>query len=279
VRRIAAGWRLAKLSLRVVWSDGSLSVLVVLGGIAAGAVGLSFLVPAMIAHEIEEDVLAAILAVIGVYLATLVATYFAVALAAAAAEVLEGRDATVRGGMAVASRMTGPIAGWALVLTTVNLVLQALRERAGILGSLLLGAATVAWGLATFLVVPILALEGLGPLQALDRSASLFRQKWGEQLVGTASIGVLFAVLGTVPAIALVLAGLAAGSTAVAVACLVLAVLLAVAAGVLGSAARAVFAVALYRYASGTGATGPFTTYDLEHAVARKGTWRRSGGL
>jgi hypothetical protein len=40
-----------------------------------------------------------------------------------------------------------------------------------------------------------------------------------------------------------------------------------------------VFAVALYRYASGTGATGPFTTYDLEHAVARKDTWRRSGGL
>ena len=67
-------------------------------------------------------------------------------------------------------------------------------------GSLLLGAATVAWGLATFLVVPIVALEGLGPLAALDRSASLFRQKWGEQLVGTASIGVLFALLGTLPA-------------------------------------------------------------------------------
>lgn len=98
----------------------------------------------MIAHQIEEDVLAAILAVIGVYLATLVATYFAVALAAAAAEVLDGRDATVRGGMAVASRMTGPIAGWTLVLTTVNLVLQALRERTGILGNLLLGAASVA---------------------------------------------------------------------------------------------------------------------------------------
>ena len=54
----------------------------------------------------------------------------------------------------------GAIAGWALVLTTVNLVIQALRSRAGIIGSLLLGAATVAWGLATFLVVPIVALEG-----------------------------------------------------------------------------------------------------------------------
>ena len=139
--RVAAGWRLAQLGLRVVRSDGSLTALVVLGGVAAGAVAIAFLVPALVAYEIEEEVLAGIIAAVGVYLATLVATYFAVALAAASADVLDGRDATVRGGMAVASRLTGPIAGWALVLTTVNLILQALRERAGILGNLLLGAA------------------------------------------------------------------------------------------------------------------------------------------
>lgn len=265
--RVAAGWHLAKLSLRVVARDGSLATLVVRGGLPSGAVGLSFLVPAAIAHGIDENALAVVL----VYLATLTGTYFAVALAAAAADVLEGRDATVRGGMAVASRATGPIAGWALLLTTVNLVLQLLRERAGILGRLLFGAATVAWGLATLLVVPILALEGLGPLQALERSAALFRAKWGEQLVGAASIGVLFAVLGTVPAVVLLTLGLASGSTAVAAICIALGVVVAVVAGVLGSAARSVFAVALYRYASGTGATGPFTAADLELAVARKG--------
>lgn len=268
--RIAAGWHLAKLSLGVVRSDGSLSVLVILGGIASGAVALGFLVPAAIAYGIEEKWLAAVLTVIGVYLATLVGTYFAVALAAAAAAVLDGQEATVRGGTAVASQNLGAIAGWALVLTTVNLVIQALRQRAGILGNLLLGAATVAWGLATFLVVPILALEGLGPLAALDRSASLFRQRWGEQLVGTASIGVLFALLGTVPALALGFLGVASGSTAVAIVLIALAVLIAVAAGVLGSAARAVFAVALYRYAAGTGGTGPFSERDLESAVARR---------
>lgn len=269
--RIAAGWRLAKLSLRVVWSDGSLSVLVVLGGIASGAVAIAFLVPAFVAYEIEEEVLAGILAAVGVYLATLVATYFAVALAAASAEVLDGRDATVRGGMAAASRVTGPIAGWALVLTTVNLILQALRERAGILGNILLGAASVAWSLATFLVVPILALEGLGPIRALERSSSLFRQKWGEQLVGTASIGLLFALLGGLPAAIIVVLGFATGSDGVAVGAIVVAVLVVIAASVLGSAARAVFAVALYRYAAGAGATGPFTQWDLERAVARKG--------
>ena len=80
----------------------------------------------------------------------------------------------------------------------------------------------------------------------------------------------LFALLGTVPALALGFLGLASGSTAVAIVLIVLAVLIAVAAGVLGSAARAVFAVALYRYAAGAGATGPFSDQDLESAVARK---------
>lgn len=268
--RIAAGWHLAKVSLGVVRCDASLSVLVVLGGIASGAVAISFLIPAALAYDIEENWLAAVFAVVGVYLATVIGTFFAVALAAASADVLDGRDATVRGGLAVASRNVGAIMGWALVLTTVNLVIQALRERAGFLGNLLLGAAAVAWGLATFLVVPILALEGLGPFDALRRSSALFREKWGEQLVGTASIGFLFGVLGTVPAVALVFLGLASGSTVIAVALVVVGVLIAIAAAVLGSAARSVFSVALYRYAAGQGATGPFSDADLQSAVARK---------
>jgi Family of unknown function (DUF6159) len=163
--------------------------------------------------------------------------------------------------------------GWALVLTTVNLVIQALRERVGFLGNLLLGAAAVAWGLATFLVVPILALEGLGPLDALRRSTGLFREKWGEQLVGTASIGLVFGLLGTVPAVALVFLGIASGSTVVAVALVVVGVLIAVAAAVLGSAARSVFSVALYRYAAGHGATGrsPTPTCTTRSPVSASG--------
>jgi hypothetical protein len=205
-----------------------------------------------------------------VYLATVAATYFAVALAAAAAEVLDGRDATVRGGMAVAGRRVGAVLGWALVLTTVNLVLQLLRQRAGLLGTVLLGAAAVAWGLATLLVVPVLAFEAVGPLAALQRSTSLFRQKWGEQLAGAASIGLLFALLGVVPATALMVIGLSTGSEPAALAFLVVAILIVVAASIVGSASRAVFAVALYRYATGIGATGPFTEHDLERAVIRK---------
>lgn len=269
--RIATGWALAKRSLAVVRSDGSLSVLVILGGVSSAAIAIAFLVPAAMAYDLGENWLAYGIMAVGVYCATVVGTYFAVAVAAAAAEVLDGRDATVRSGLAISAQRVGPIAGWALVLTTVNLLLQALRERTGPLGAILLGAASVAWGLATFLVVPIVALEGLGPLSALERSTSLFRQRWGEQLVGTASIGLLFALLGIVPAAVLVALGIGSGSEELTIALLVVAVVIVAASSVLGSAARAVFSVALYRYASGVGGTGPFTTAELESAVARKG--------
>jgi hypothetical protein len=270
VGRIAAGWGLAKLSLRVVWSDGSLTALVVLGGLASGAVALAFLAPAAVAYSIDERWLAAI---IGRSWRLPLHRGRDVLRGGARGGGLGGARRPRRdgpGGMAVASRCVGAILGWALLLTTVNLVLQALRDRAGLLGNLLLGAAAVAWGLATLLVVPILALEGLGPVGALSRSTALFRERWGEQLAGAASIGVLFAVLGVVPAVVLMAIGFASGSNVVAIALLVVAVLVAVVVGVLGSAARAVFAVALYRYAAGAGATGPFTERDLEGAVLRK---------
>ena len=72
----------------------------------------------------------------------------------------------------------------------MNLVISFIRERAGVAGEVIAGIAGVAWGLVTFLVVPVIALEGLGPWQALKRSGSLFRQRWGEQITGNLAIGI-----------------------------------------------------------------------------------------
>ena len=268
--RIRKGWELAKQSLTVVRQDGSLSAIVILGALATAFVALALFVPAAFFQSDNNNVVAAIFAAVGAYVATFVGTFFAVALAAAAGEVLDGKDATVASGIAVARRHIRAIAGWALVLTTVNLVLQALRERVGWLGDMLIGAVGVAWGLATFFVIPTLAVQDIGPIDAVKRSATLFRAKWGEQLVGTASIGILFFLLGFVPAIILVAIGVAISEAAVTITLIVIAVLIVVAATILGSAARSVFSVALYRHAIGDGATGPFSAGDLQAAVTQK---------
>ena len=116
----------------------------------------------------------------------------------------------------------------------------------------------VAWNVLTFFVVPVLLYEPVGVRGSIKRSASLFKQRWGEQFTGNATIGLV-----------LVLAGMLVGVVAVALA--VLAPVLGIAVGVLGvlalaavgSALSGVFNAALYRYATTGEASGAFTEDDL----------------
>jgi hypothetical protein len=268
--RLTRGWGLAKQSLAVVLADASLGALVVLGAAVSGAVALALLLPAAILYDDGQTAPAVILGVIGAYLGTFIATFFAVALAAAAAEVLDGRNVTVADAVAVAWRNVGAIAGWAVVLLTVNLVLQAVASRLGPVGRIVIGVVGAAWGLVSFLVVPVIALEGLGPLDALHRSGTLFRERWGEQVVGQASIAGVFVLVALLPAgllLALATLGPGEGIGPFEIVALAAAILVLLVASVLGSAARAIFSVALLRYAAGDGAHGPFSATDLEGAV------------
>ena len=49
----------------------------------------------------------------------------------------------------------------------------------------------------TFLVLPVLVFEGIGPIAAVKRSGELFKHTWGENLMTNAGIGLvgLFAML------------------------------------------------------------------------------------
>ncbi len=81
------------------------------------------------------------------------------------------------------------------------------------------------------------------------------------------SISGVFFLFGVLPGIAIGVLGFASGSTGLAVVLVAIAVIVVVATSILAAAARAVFAVALYRFATGSGSTEPFSTYDLERAV------------
>jgi hypothetical protein len=136
----------------------------------------------------------------------------------------------------------------------------------------------MAWSLVTFLSVPVIAIEGTGPLQTLKRSASIFRQRWGQQISGNIAIGGAVFLLGMLPAIALIAAGIALWSSAsflgallVVIGALVLAIAI-----LISKALSGVFGVALYRYAVEGEAVGGFTQEELESAVkvkrGRRGT-------
>jgi hypothetical protein len=267
MNRIHQGWRLTRTSWGVLRSDRSLAAFPVLAGIATILAAAAFGIPSVLFFDDDMTVPGVIFAAIAIYLVTFEAVFFNVALAAAAAQVLDGRDATVAGGVAVARTRLSAISGWAAMVASVNVVIRALQERAGPLGDILLGGVAVAWNLVTFLAVPVIALEGLGPIDTLKRSAGIFRERWGEQVTGQVSIGALVAIAAIVPAAILVAIGVLIGG-AVAIGVFVgLAVVIVIVAGVVSTALSQIFAVALYRFATGQGATGAFTEAELSNSV------------
>lgn len=107
----------------------------------------------------------ALAAIVGIYPMTFLSVFFNVALAGAAAASFDGRPIGVREALGISWKRLGRIAQWSLLAAGAGLLLEQIASRipgAGRLASWLLGAA---WSLATIFAVPLLALEGAGPLE------------------------------------------------------------------------------------------------------------------
>jgi hypothetical protein len=199
--------------------------------------------------------------------------YFSVGLAAAADMIFRGEPATVGDGLAVARQRFGVICGWAAVSTAISVLMGALENQGGIAGTIGARVVGMAWSLVTFLAVPVIAIEGTGPFATLKRSASLFRDRWGQQITGNIAIGGAVFLLGVLPSAIVVALGVAVWASASFVGALLVVV------GIIGlaisllisKALSGIFGVALYRYALDGEAVGGFTPADLESAVKSKG--------
>jgi len=224
----------------------------------------------------EEDVLAGAipLLILGMYVLSIVGFYFSVGLAAAADMTFRGQaNVTVSDGLAVARERFTQICGWAAVSTAIGVAMGVLENQGGIGGQIAARVVGMAWALVTFLAVPVIAIEGTGPFQTLKRSASIFRERWGQQITGNLAIGGAVALLGILPAALLIGLGVAVwSSSAFAGALLVIVGAIALAVALLISKALSgVFGVALYRYAVEGQEVGGFTREELESAVKAKG--------
>lgn len=271
--RFQRGWRLAKDSWRVLRSDRSLTLFPVVGFVAAAVALAIILAPgALLAAAADTWWPIIPFALVALYAATFVTIYAGVALAAATAIVMDGQPVTVADGLAAARARRGLIARWALVQATVGLILNLLQlvveegnAALRLVGTIIIALVGAAWSVAAFFVVPVLAFEQIGPKDALKRSIGLVRERWGEGVVGSASIGVAIFLLGILPAgivIALgVLAGGPAGIVIGAIGGLGLVAVL-----VVGNALGQIFRVALYRYATTDHADAAFAAADLDAA-------------
>ena len=255
--RLRVGWQLTKVSLGVLRKEKGLVLLPFLSLLITGAVWLLFFITILF-FTAPSDVFGFWLFYVGlaiVYFVTFfVSIYFNAAVMGAAMIRLNGGDPTIADGMKVARANLGRIAGWALVTATVGLILRAIAERFGFIGKIIAGAFGAAWGIVTYLVVPVVIFEKLRPWAAVKRSGSLLRQTWGEAAGGYLSLGAIFVLLALPGLLAPLLGFVLAGAIGLAVG-LGIAVVYWLILGLVGSAAQSILVTALYRYAT-TGKLG-----------------------
>jgi len=270
--RFSRSWELVKASASVLRSDKELLVFPVLSGIAAMIVVATFLVPAfaMKLFDGEAGIGTAIVGFLFYLCQYFVIFFFNSALVAAAMIRLQGGDPTVADGLRAARERIVPILGYAAIAATVGMLLQALRNKDNNFLVRMIGSALgVAWTMASFLVVPVLVQQDVGPIDAIKRSVELLKRTWGENAIGNVGIGLAFGLL----MFALILVGLAlvflaatvSGALAITVAVFV--VLAALMLGIVQSALSGIYSAALYRYATTGEAPAGFGT-GLQTAFA-----------
>jgi hypothetical protein len=209
-------------------------------------------------------------AVFAFYLANyFVIVYFNVALISAATERLAGRQANLQTALANAWQRKGKIAQWALLAATVGILLKMMERRLGWIGVIVVRLIGIAWTLASYFVAPVLAFEDLGPVDALKRSARMFRETWGEEIVAQFSFGIIFGLLALGGIGLWVLLLVMAGTTGLIVGGVALVIWLLVL-GVANSAMQGIFVAALYQYANSRTVPPGFVPENFSMAWAPK---------
>lgn len=210
--RFRRSWELVKASFQVLKSDKELIVFPIVSFVGVILVSLSFLIPLLgtgildaVARDGSSQTTAfGVIHVIILFLFYLVMYTVIIfcqsALIGAAMIRLKGGDPTLSDGFRIAREHLMSILGYAAISATVGMILQGLsnsaRSNNNLVGRLVaefvISLIGMAWTIVTFLVVPVLVMENIGPIDAIKRSAALLKKTWGEQLIGGSGMGVVF---------------------------------------------------------------------------------------
>jgi len=188
--RFSNGWTIAQTSFKVLRANKQLIIFPVLSAISLILVLGSFFVAVFAGADWDFDNLRYSdnrLLDYGLLFLFYVVNYFIVvffnmALIHCSRLYFAGEEVTAQDGINFSLSRIGVIFSWSVIAATVGLVLRMIQENVGSLGKILTGLIGMVWSIATFFVVPVIAYEKLGPIDAVNRSMQLMREKWGESL-------------------------------------------------------------------------------------------------
>jgi uncharacterized membrane protein YtjA (UPF0391 family) len=275
VEKFERSWRILKASWDILRQDKEILLFPVFSGLALFLILLSFAVPVLALGGVEPvhrvvrhngAVGNGIVLFAFYFINYFVILFFNTAIVACATIRMRGGNPTVGDGLHAASTRLFEVAGWALVSSSVGMFLRMIEERSRLVGRIVAALLGMAWGITSYLVIPILVNERKGPMEAFQESARLLKKTWGEELIGGFSFGLVFFVL-SLPAAALVYGGVAIGSGVPALAFFALAVFYLVSLAVVQSALQGIFQAALYQYARKGETPRGFAREVLDEAI------------
>lgn len=246
----------AKASWAVLQHDRELAVLPVLGALSSLVVIAAVGIPIWLSTDGIDDGgsgtgsepmlwIGGIIILFGI---TVISIFFNAAVVSGARERFSGGDPTISSAIKGAFSRLHVIVPWAILALTVGMILRAIQSSdnaiARILGSLL----NMAWGVLTFLVVPILVVEQTGPFSSVKRSGELLRHTWGENLIAQVGFG-LIGIVAAIPGVLIAVIGASAGSVG-AVIGITIGISWIALVSVIVSTLTAIFQMALYLYAT-----------------------------
>jgi hypothetical protein len=276
VGKFSNTWSLMGASWDLLKKDREILVFPFISGLCCLVVLASFAIPIILTGSHSPDA-AAHSEAIGYgtlfmfYFCTyFVITFFNTAIVACAAHRMNGGDPTVSYGMQAAFSRFNGIFGWALLQATVGLIIRVIEDRSDLVGRIVAGLLGMAWTVTSFLVIPVLVVEKIGPIDAVKESATLLRKTWGEQLIGNCSFGLVFLVL-AIPAPIFAVIGFMSGSGTGAIVGIMATAVYIIGLALIQSSLQAIFQTALYFYARDNKAPRGFDNAALANAVRMKG--------
>lgn len=257
VSRLSNGWKLSMDSFKVLKANKQLIIFPILSGASMIVLMTSFAIAVFATKGWAADAfnyrgnekILSYLVMFGFYLINyFIVVFFNVALMRCVRMYFQNEEVSLREGINYSVSRIGVIFGWSLIAATVGTILKIIQQESGSLGKIITGIIGVVWNIATFFVVPILAYENTGPIDAIKRSSQIVKAKWGESLAGNFSLGLIQFLALLVTAVPLYFLG-SLIDPVVGIALAVFAALVVIS---VISAAQAIFVSAVYQQAQGT---------------------------
>ena len=275
--RMSNGWKLATVSFSVIMKSKTLllfpilstiSLLLILASFAVGLTwisGISITIESGIKSILElSETTRYTLLFIFYFINYSVMIFFNMGLIHCALKSLNGDTPRVKEGIVFSLSRLRSVLSWALISATVGLILRMVEDKSEKIAAFVAGLLGMLWSVLTFFVVPVMAYENLGVIQAIKRSGSLLKETWGERIGASFAFGIIgfIAFLLILPVVIIV------GMVNV-IAAIILVIPLVFAVITITAATEIVFIAAAYQYAVGA-PIGDFDRNALRSSFIRR---------